>query len=69
MLKIPSVEDRGCFLQQPVTPTEAEKKAAETVWFVPALSHTSGAQSFPGTMLLDAVQTPLFAQIHLLFIN
>ena len=33
------------------------------------LSGLGGAQSFPGIMLFAALQTPLFAQLHLLTIN
>ena len=62
MLKIPSVKGCGCFVQQPLTPTDAEQTSTETAWFGPVHPHTSGAQPFPGTMLLAAV-TPLGVKV------
>ena len=41
-------------MQQPLTPAVAEKKSIGTVWFGAALSHTSNAQSFSGTLPLAA---------------
>ena len=57
VLKFSFVEDCGCFVQQPLTPADVEQNATETDRFGPALSHTSGAPSFAGTMLLAASQT------------
>ena len=56
-------------MQQPLTPTDIEQNAAGTSWLGPALSHTTSAQSFPGTMLLAGLQTPLSAQMHTLLTN
>ena len=69
VLEIPSVEDCGCCVQQPLTPAGAEQNGDGTAWFGPALSHTPGTQPFPATMLFATLQTTLFAQMHLLFIN
>ena len=61
VLKIPSAEDCGYFVQQPLTPADVEQNATKTAWSGLVLSHNLGALSFAGTMLSVALQTLLFA--------
>ena len=63
MPKTPSVEGCGYFVQQLLTPPVTEQNGFWPAWIGPALSDTSDAQSFSGTMLLPALQNPFIASL------
>lgn len=54
-------------MQQSLTLAVTEQHGVENAWFGLALSHTSDAQPFPGTMLLAASRTSFYSSPKFIF--